>query len=210
MNRLPLPLLPSLAFGAVLLGGCTASEGVPRPAGTPVTRLNPDERGFVAGTGVESQDLVAVSDQMARGLVGIPQIAGARTPPCVLLEPVVNATRFPIDKDLFLTRIRAELNEQAAGRIRFLDRAMLATLEHERDRKRTGQVAAGAEPPEDGFQGADFILTGELQGLSTQTTAGISDYILYTFHLTDARTGVIVWESSAEVKKQGLEDAAYR
>ena len=42
------------------------------------------------------------------------------------------------------------------------------------------------------------------------TSAGTSDYVLYSFRLTDARTSRIVWEDSAEVKKQGLEDAAYR
>lgn len=204
------PVLAMLALGAALLGGCTASEGVPNPAGVPVTELRPDERGFVAGTGVESQDLVAVTDQMARSILGIPQIAGARTPPCIVLEPVVNATRFPINKEIFLTRIRTELNEQAAGKVRFLDRALLTTLEHERDLKRAGQVTASADPNAVEFHGADYFLTGELQGLATQTSAGVSDYILYAFHLTDARTGVIVWEHSAEIKKQGLEDAAYR
>ena len=39
---------------------------------------------------------------------------------------------------------------------------------------------------------------------------GTSDYVLYTFQLIDARTSVIVWEDFAEIKKQGLEDAAYR
>jgi PBP1b-binding outer membrane lipoprotein LpoB len=34
--------------------------------------------------------------------------------------------------------------------------------------------------------------------------------VLYSFRLTDARTSEIVWESSSEIKKQGLEDAAYR
>ena len=40
--------------------------------------------------------------------------------------------------------------------------------------------------------------------------AGTSDYVLYSFRLTDARTSRIVWEDVAEIKKQGLEDAAYR
>mgnify|MGYP000281699137 CR=1 FL=1 len=42
------------------------------------------------------------------------------------------------------------------------------------------------------------------------TAAGTSDYILYAFQLIDARTSAIVWEDNAEIKKQGLEDAAYR
>jgi hypothetical protein len=34
--------------------------------------------------------------------------------------------------------------------------------------------------------------------------------VLYTFQLIDARTSAIVWEDLAEIKKQGLDDAAYR
>ena len=60
------------------------------------------------------------------------------------------------------------------------------------------------------FKGADFFLTGKLQGMTTRTSKGTSDYILYAFQLIDARTSAIVWEDNAEIKKQGLEDAAYR
>jgi hypothetical protein len=48
--------------------------------------------------GVESQDLAAVTDKMARGLIGLPQIANAATPPRIVLDPVVNDTRFAITK----------------------------------------------------------------------------------------------------------------
>jgi PBP1b-binding outer membrane lipoprotein LpoB len=172
--------------------------------------MKADERGFVAGTGVESQDLVSVTDKMARGIVGIPEIANAKVTPRVVLEPVVNETRFPINKDLFLARIRSQLIEKSMGKARFLDRDMMKTLEHERALKQSGQVTASADPNVTEFRGADYFLTGKLQGLTTRTSQGTSDYILYTFRLTDARTSEIVWESSAEIKKQGLEDAAYR
>ena len=59
-------------------------------------------------------------------------------------------------------------------------------------------------PPSDSF------LTGKLDGMTTRTGAGTSDYVLYSFQLIDARTSDIIWEDSAEIKKQGLEDAAYR
>lgn len=202
--------IAAAALGAVfLLSGC-ASEGVKNPSGVPVTEMKADERGFVAGTGVESQDLVSVTDKMARSILGIPEIAHAQVTPRVVLDPVVNETRFPINKDIFLTRIRTQLNEKAAGKVRFLDREMMRTLERERELKRTGQVTASANPNVVEFRGADYFLTGKLQGLTTRTSAGTSDYILYSFRLTDARTSEIVWESSAEIKKQGLEDAAYR
>lgn len=194
---------------AGLISGC-ASSGVKNPSGIPVTQMRPDEQGFVAGTGVESQDLVAVTDKMARSILSRPQIANAQGVPRVVLEPVENATRFPINKDIFLDRIRVELNSQATGKVIFLARSRMPALEQERQMKQSGQVTASSDPNLVEFKGADFFLTGKLSGLSTRTAAGTSDYILYTFQLIDARTSEIIWEDSAEIKKQGLEDAAYR
>jgi PBP1b-binding outer membrane lipoprotein LpoB len=194
---------------AVLLAGC-ASSGVKNPSGVSVTHMNADEQGFVAGTGVESQDMVMVADKMARSILAIPQIANAPTPPNIVLNPVDNQTRFPINKDIFLTRIRAQLNSKAQGKVMFLARSQMEALEKERNLKRQGTVTASVDPNVQEFKGADYFLTGTLQGMSTRTTAGTSDYILYDFHLIDARSSGIVWEDSAEIKKQGLEDAAYR
>lgn len=200
--------LVSSLLATSLLAGC--ATGVKNPSGVPVTQMTADERGFVAGTGVESQDLVAVTDKMARSILGIPEIVNAQGTPRIVLEPVVNDSRFTINKDIFLTRIRTQLNSKAAGRVRFLARENMAALERERDLKQSGQVTSSSDPNRVEFRGADFFLTGKLQGLTTRTTAGISDYVLYSFQLIDARTSEIVWEDSAEIKKQGLEDAAYR
>ena len=199
----------SLVVAAGIFGGC-ASSGVRNPSGVEVTEMRPDERGFVAGTGVESQDLVAVTDKMARSVLSIPEIANAQGIPRIVLEPVVNETRFPINKDIFLTRIRTELNTKARKKVLFLAREQMKALEHERDLKKAGLVTSSSDPTVVEFKGADFFLTGKLQGLSTRTSAGTSDYVLYSFQLIDARTSDIIWEDSAEIKKQGLEDAAYR
>jgi PBP1b-binding outer membrane lipoprotein LpoB len=194
---------------AVLAAGC-ASSGVKNPNGVPVTEMRPDEQGFVAGTGVESQDLVAVTDKMARSILGIPQITQANGTPRIVLDPVKNNTRFPINKDIFLTRIRTQLNSKAAGKVLFLARDRMDALAKERALKQSGQVTASSDPNVVEFKGADFFLTGTLDGMSTRTSAGTSDYILYSFQLINARTSDIIWEDSAEIKKQGLEDAAYR
>jgi penicillin-binding protein activator len=207
VSRISVPLCGAAVVA--LMAGC-ASSGVRNPSGVPVTHMNADEQGFVAGTGVESQDLVNVADKMARSIVGIPQIANALAPPTIVLQPVDNQTRFPINKDIFLTRIRAELNSKASGKVMFLARSQMEALEKERNLKREGAVTASSDPGQQEFKGADYLLTGTLQGLSTRTAAGTSDYILYDFHLIDARTSAIVWEDHAEIKKQGLEDAAYR
>lgn len=204
-------LLSASLAATTFLAGC-ANDGVQSPSGVPVTEMKADERGFVAGTGVESQDLVSVTDKMARSILNIPEIMNAKGTPRVVLNPVVNETRFPLNKDIFLTRIRTQLNSKAAGKVRFLAREQnnMAAIEREQQLKQDGTVTASSDPNLVTLKGADFFLTGKLQGMSTRTSQGLSDYILYSFQLIDATTSEIVWEDSAEIKKQGLEDAAYR
>ncbi|MFT3830678.1 MAG: CsgG/HfaB family protein [Opitutaceae bacterium] len=202
-------VLSSMTGALVWLAGC-ASSGVENAGGHPVVEMNADEKGFVQGTGIESQDLVSVSDKMARSILAVPQIAQAARPPVIVLDPVQNKTRFPINKDIFLTRIRTRLSTQAAGKVQFLARERMEALQREREMKAAGQVTAASDPNVVEFKGADYFLTGALESISTRTSQGQSDYVLYSFQLIDARTSVIVWEDAAEIKKQGLEDAAYR
>ncbi len=169
-----------------------------------------DEKGFVGGTGVESQDLLRVSDKIARGILSAPQIANATTPPVIVLDPVLNETRFPINKNIFLDRIQAQLISKASGKVTFLARERMAALEKEREMKRTGAFTSTSDARAQEFKGADYILTGKLSGMSTSSRGGVSDYVLYTFQLVDARTSAIVWGGDDEIKKQAQADAVYR
>lgn len=205
----PTALCLTLAAASALLSGC-ASYGVRNPSGVGVTEMRADERGFVAGTGIESQDIVTVADRMAREILATPEIANAKGVPRIVLLPVKNETRFPINKDIFLEKIMALLNEKSSGKVRFLARDRMADLEREREMKQSGLVTSNTDPHVNQFKGADFMLTGKLMGTTTRTSAGTSDYVLYSFTLIDPNTSDIVCQKSHEIKKQGLEDAAYR
>jgi PBP1b-binding outer membrane lipoprotein LpoB len=209
MKKFLMATTGGLGLAAVMLAGCT-SAGVKNPSGAGVTVMRPDEAGFVAGTGIESQDLVAVTDKITRNILNVPEIQAAQIPPRIVLDPVINETRFTINKDMFLTRIQTELMNKSNGKVRFLARERMEALEKERNLKRTGQVSATTDPNANEFRGGDYLLTGKLQSLTTRTSRGTSDYILYTFELVDFRTSEIVFKDSMEVKKQGQEDAAYR
>lgn len=206
-SKFALPV--SLCAAASLLAGC-ASTGVRNPSGIPTTEMRADEKGFVVGTGIESQDLVTVADKMARGILGVPQVANARGVPRIVTLPVKNDTRFTINNELFLREIRAMLNERAAGKVIFLARDRMADLEREREMKQSGAVTSSTDPNVNRFMGADLMLTGELTSLTTRMSAGTSDYVLYSFQLIDPNTSEMIWEGSHRIKKQGLEDAAYR
>jgi PBP1b-binding outer membrane lipoprotein LpoB len=201
--------ITALGAGLALFTGC-ATSGVKNPSATGVTEMRGDEKGFVGGTGVESQDLIRVSDKIARGILSAPQIANATTPPIVVLDPVLNETRFPINKNIFLDRIQAQLISKAAGKVTFLARERMETLQKERDAKRAGNVTSSSDANVQEFKGADYFLTGKLSGMSTSSKNGVSDYILYTFQLIDARTSAIVWGGDDEIKKQAQSDAVYR
>jgi hypothetical protein len=200
----------SLASAGLLSTGCVYDR-VSTPAGMPAQQISVRDPGYVAGTGIESQDLVNVTDKMARELLQLPQFNNfAGTPPCIAMLPIENQTSFPINKDIFLTRIQDALFEKGAGRMRFLARDRMPELQRELDLKRSGQVTSSTDPNLVAMKGVDFFLTGKLSSMTTQTSAGRSDYVLYSFQLIEPSTSVIVWQGSAEIKKQGQEDATYR
>jgi hypothetical protein len=159
------------------------------------------------GTGIGSQDLQQVTDKMARSVLAMPAIVNAKTPPTVALLPVRNDTRFAINKQLFTMRIKAMLNSQCQGKVLFVARDRVEDVERERDLKRQGKVGSSGQQQ---LAGVDYFLTGELTGLSQASSTGQSDYVLYTFRMINAETSIEAWEDMAEIKKEGLENAAYR
>ena len=197
----------SVLLAAVVVSGC-ASSGVKNPGGVDVRQMGADERGFVAGTGIESQDIVAVGDEMARAILGTPAIASAPTPPIVMLKAIENETRFPINKDIFLQEIMSRLIENSAGKVRFLDRD--PAVDAELNLQRSGAVGANKDVSVNKKMGYDYILKGKLIGQTTRTSNGTSDYVLFTFDLVDIRTTEIIWQKSHRIKKQGQDDAVYR
>ena len=198
-----------LLFCSLILAGCSGPGPGNRP-GRPVARISPSRPGEVAGLGIESQDLQEVADKMLRSILDTPVIAGAEKPPTVVLLPVENNTRFPINKDIFLSLIKARLNSEAKGKVRFLARDEMEAIKKERELKRSGEYDYDATKQAAKLLGGDYFLTGKLEGMSHSGPEGGSDYVLYTFRLIDAETTEEVWEDYAQIKKEGLDDVVYR
>ena len=197
----PTALCLTLAAASALLSGC-ASYGVRNPSGVGVTEMRADERGFVSGTGIESQDIVTVADRMAREILATPEIANAKGVPRIVLLPVKNETRFPINKDIFLEKIMALLNEKSSGKV-IPRRDRMADLERELEMKQSGLVTSNTDPHVNQFKGADFMLTGKLMGTTTRTSAGTSDYVLYSFTLIDPTPAISCAKNRTRSKSKG-------
>lgn len=197
-----LPVVFGLAL-AFMMMGCSSTE----PA-LPPQYVDPTAQGTIAGTGIESQDLIAATDKMVRRLLDTPELRASKGEPATIgLLPVENRTRFAIDKELFTARMKALLNEKARGQLRFVARDRMDAIKKEKQLKEQGEVTGR---PRQKPYGVDYFLTGELGGLSTSTQKGKSDYMLFTFRLIDAETSEELWEGMHELKKEGSEDAVYR
>ena len=169
-------------------------------------RVDPDIDDEMGGTGIDSADIRAISDWMSRSLVErLP--SGGASKPVVVLKEVTNNTRFIIDKDLFIQKMRTQLIRDSGDKIDFLAREDMDAILAERAAKREGKVG---QTEEKGLLGAEYFLTGTLSGLSKSSGGDRSDYINAAFRLVDAESSRIVWEDSKDFKKVGEAGVLYK
>ena len=73
---------------------------------------------------MESGDIRTVASRMTGSLLSAPEIAMQEGMVRVAIAPIRNSTRFIVDKDIFMKRLRIEMNKSAGGRIRFFSQGM--------------------------------------------------------------------------------------
>lgn len=157
-----------------------------------------EETEIERGTGMTSTDFRSITQQMARGLVQVAEIQNATSPPTIAFLRPKNETNDLIDTDAFLDKMRSVLMENAGGKFRFLNREAAAAIDRENRDKETGKLTSSGAKTR---HGADFFLTGEIHSIDRRTDRGRTEYIVYSFHLTDAGDSTMVWEKSYEIKK---------
>ena len=200
-----------LVISFCLAAGCAPT--IPRPGGTKPEYVDPGTPGPVAGTGVESQDIVGMADAMMRDMMANPLLTSQSRPPMVIIDEKYfsNESDQRIDKRLITDRLRINLNRAANGRMRFVARHAAGMVEHERKLKRDGTVSGGQRYAEKTL-GADYRLTGRITSRTAiQTSSGMSSrFFQITFEMVDLESGELVWSNYYEFKKSGQDDVIYR
>jgi PBP1b-binding outer membrane lipoprotein LpoB len=69
--------------------------------------------------GVSSNDIRTVASEMCPAILSIPDIAGSNGVVRVAMAPMRNSSRFIVDMNIFMKRLRLELNRYSAGKLRF-------------------------------------------------------------------------------------------
>ena len=205
MNRLrTLSALVAIA----LVGGCATS--------TAQTRYeDPDAPAKGAtGVGIESQDIRAMTDKMARDILSSPHIARLEDPPYVIIDDkyFTNEGSTPINKRMITERLMVELNRAASGRMYFVERQAESMVEAERQRKREGEVAEGSLDRSSKIAGADYRLTGRImtQDAIQADEGEKTRYHQIVFKLINLENSLAVWTGMYEFKKSSTADILYR
>jgi PBP1b-binding outer membrane lipoprotein LpoB len=211
-----LPLKLMAGFTVVFMTGCqTVNSGLDNSAGrksvyTDATTTSKQ----VAGVGVESQDVISMTDAMMRDILATPVIANRPKAPRIVLdsEYFMNDSASRINKNVITDRLRVELNRAAGGRMIFLGRHYGNMVEKERELKREGATDAGTIRSTKAQAGADFRLGGRItsQDAASRTSGVISRSHLIVFELVDLEFGNIAWSGLYEFKKEAQDDVVYR
>jgi PBP1b-binding outer membrane lipoprotein LpoB len=194
--------------------GLSACQAVDNAAGRPTVYQDVGSPGMVSGVGIESQDIVATTDKMMRDMLANPMLAGATTPPRVILDAayVNNESSQRINKNLIVDRLRIELQRAAAGRMTFVSRENADMVAKERELKRAGYVDTATTGLTRAQAGADYRLAGRIGSLHAhdRSSGTAQRYNQITFEMIDLELGTIVWSGIYEFAKAAQDDVVYR
>jgi hypothetical protein len=214
MNQHPLCRLAVV----VLLAGCAAPQqqsNLNNSAGRPVMYQDvTTASATVAGVGVESQDVVSMTDRMMRDILATPGISGRAVPPRIIIdsEYFSNDSSSRINKNIITDRLRVELNRAAGGRLVFVARHYAGMVDKEREAKRAGETDGGTVRATKAKAGGDFRLGGRITSLDAvqKGSGAISRYHQITFELIDLEQETVAWSGIYEFKKEAQDDILYR
>jgi len=208
--RRPLPILAATA-AALTLAAC---QKVDNSAGTPTTYIDPGSAGPVRGVGIESQDIVGMTDQMMRDMLTEPRLANAATPPHVIIDAEYfrNESASRLNVNSITDRLRVSLTRAAQGRMQFVGRNYADMVAKERELKRQGVVDRATLPGAKAQKGGDYRLGGRITSLDSRDprSGQMQRYNQIVFEMVDLETSEIVWSGIYEFAKAAQDDIIYR
>jgi len=206
----PRSLLAALACGLAL----SACQTVQNTAGTPTSYTDPGSVGPVRGVGIESQDIVGMTDQMMRDMLTEPRLANAAVPPHVIIdaEYLRNESSSRLNTNSITDRLRVSLNRASQGRMQFVGRQYADMVQAERNIKRAGVVDGATLSAAKAQKGGDYRLGGRITSLDARDPRNgmIQRYNQIVFEMVDLETAEIVWSGIYEFSKAAQDDIIYR
>jgi len=183
--------------------------------GMKAQELDPARRGPVSGVGIESQDIIGMTDRMVRDMLSNPQLAARQVAPRVIIDDqyFTNESSQRLNKRIITDRLRVNLNRASNGRMVFVGREYAAMVAQERDLKRDGVTDVGTTGLTRAQAGGDFRLTGRITSEDSAAQDGsgrVQRFNQITFEMIDLETGVIVWSNLYDFARVAADSVMYR
>src|SRR5690554_447406 len=107
-------LLATVALSLLIMTGCSSTK-IDNSKGRATVYEDARSPGRVQGVGVESQDVMAMTDQMMRDMLGNPYLMNRDTPPRIIIDSqyFTNESSSRINKNMLTDRLRINLNRAA-------------------------------------------------------------------------------------------------
>ncbi|MGB1949958.1 MAG: penicillin-binding protein activator LpoB [Marinobacter sp.] len=205
-------VLLGMVSASLLLAGCAGQ--IDNTRGKATVYEDASTTGRVGGVGIESQDIVAVTDEMMRDMLANRMLAGRDIPPRIIIdnEYMRNESSSVVNTNMLTDRLRIELNRASNGRMIFVGREYAAMVQKERDLKRDGAVDGGTIRETAAQAGADYRLAGRITSLDAadRSDGTQSRYSQISFEMVDMELGTIIWSGLYEMRKAGRDDVVYR
>ncbi|TQV74784.1 penicillin-binding protein activator LpoB [Aliikangiella marina] len=205
-----------LAASFVTLIGCGGGSSVnyENERGRSTVYEDAGTTGRVAGVGIESQDIVSMTDQMMRDMLQNEMLMGRDTPPRIVIdaESFVNESMNRINLNMLTDRLRIQLNRAARGRLIFINNHVAGRIAKERELKRTGMTDGGTIRKTQAMAGVDFFLSGRItsQNAVDSNSGETSRFTQIIFEMTDAEAGFGIWGGMYDFKKTAQDNIIYR
>jgi hypothetical protein len=175
--------LPLFAAAALVSGGCATNAHYVQTGGS---------ESVVNISQINIQDYIQAANEMTGKLLASGVLDRVANPPAVLaISRIVNNTGQQIDTDLLTKKIRIAVLDSGKA-LTTTTMGLGGTAEDPMAK----QLQTNIRPP-------DFTLSGNIIQLAVK--AGNTTQSTYSFQLslTDAKTGLAVWEGEKEITKQG-------
>ena len=188
-------LLAAVASVAGLgLVGCAPSYEDQRP---PVDKLDPRDRGL------QSKDVQQASDKLAIDLLSLDELNDSKTQWTIVVDRVgdrTNSRLFTGNFDIFLQRLKTNIQRQGRGRISIIDNRgrFYDVRGRELESEREDDFGQGGPGPRRAGEARDpdFALRGTAMDLPNRGTV----YYNLQFDLINLRTRQSMWSGDYEVK----------
>jgi hypothetical protein len=168
----------------------------------------------VQGVGIESYDIIRMTDEMIRDMLAHPFWSASESSPKVIIdsEYFINEGSTRINKRLITDRMRVELNKAARGQLIFIGREYLNMILKEAELKQLGLMGQEKTIDEIRIYEADYRLGGRISSMDAinPKTGAFSRFHQILFEMINLKTGAIVWSGSYSFKKTAQEDIIYR